>query len=260
MKHFNLNVLFFFSCILCFFGIFNTTEAQVTASAAKQLINSNDWSFVENKGQLAAPNPLKEGNAMDMHTDIKYYSHNGGPDIYCRPGMISFVFSKTVDKNGKDVDLFQPPLSPNGALEMRRKLEDAATNKTVTTVTSRADLVLVNANPNVEIIGQDQQAYYENYYTAYTPESGVNQAHTYKTIIYKSIYPNIDMFIHAKQGGMEYEFVIYPGGNVSDIQIEWNGLQSQELIQNGGLHYVGKMIDMQDSKPVSFIKIGRAHV
>ncbi len=250
MKHFNLSISFFFIALFIISGNFNTSNAQVKAINVRKLINNNDWNFVENIGQLADA----QGQ---LHSDIKYYSHNGGPDIYCRPGMISFVFSKLINNaDGTDADLFQAPKANENKLDLRRHWEDEITNKKISTVTSRADMVLLNANPAAQIIGQDKQAYYENYYTSYTPESGVNKALTYKTIVYKNVYPNIDMLIHAKTSGMEYEFVIYPGGNVSDIQIQWNGLQNMEMMQNGGLHYVSNMIDMQDSKPVSFIPGG----
>jgi len=250
MKLFNFYSAFFFFAVFCFFSRFNIAEAQVKASNPRQLINSNDWSFVENIGQLA------DGEGQ-LHSDIKYYSHNGGPDIYCKPGMLSFVFSKIINNaDGTDADLFLPPTGQQNKLDLRRHWEDEITNKKISTISSRADMVLLNANPNAQIKGEHEQAYYENYYTSYTPESGVNKAHTYKTIIYHDIYPHINMLINAKEGGMEYEFAIFPGGKVSDIQIQWNGLQNLEMMQNGGLHYVSNMIDMQDSKPVSLITSG----
>ena len=256
MKHFNIKISFVFFLAFCFFSQFYNLHAQVKVSNPKQLINDKDWNFVENIGQLAAPDTLKD-NAIDLHSDIKYYSHNSGPDIYCRPGMISFVFSKIINNaDGTDADLFQQPLPQQNKLDLRRHWEDEITNKKIKTISSRADLVLLNANLNAQVTGVDEQAYYENYYTSYTPESGVNHARTYKTIVYNSIYPHIDMLIHAKPGGVEYEFAIFPGGNASNIKLKWNGLKSMELMQNGGLHYINKMIDMQETKPVSSLSSG----
>src|ERR1039458_2514605 len=49
--------------------------------------------FEENKGQLTD----LDGQKL---SDIKYYGHQGGVYVYCKPGMISFVFTKTeTDKN-----------------------------------------------------------------------------------------------------------------------------------------------------------------
>jgi len=249
MKLFNLTSFLFLLSITAGPGIITAAHAQAVKPSNQQLINHQDWSFVENKGQLADA-------SGQTHADIKYYSHDGGPEIYCRPGKISFVFKKFTDAKGQDIDLMEPPKSPQNALDKRREMEDMVTNKKLIVVTSRTDLVLANADMNALITGADQQASYENYYTSYTPESGVNKVHTFKTIVYQNIYPNIDMQLHARNGAVEYEFIVHPGGKVSDIQMQWNGLQHMESLTNGGMHYTGQMIDMTDSKPVSFLKAG----
>src|ERR1035437_4879736 len=66
--------------------------------AVQQFINHKDWSFVENKGQLA---PTLKGD--DGVSDIRYYSHEGGAHIYCRPGKICFVFSKQETENNPSI-------------------------------------------------------------------------------------------------------------------------------------------------------------
>jgi len=55
----------------------------------KQIIVQNDWNFVENKGQLTS-------------SDIKYYGHQGGVYLYCKPGMLSFVLTK-VEKESEQI-------------------------------------------------------------------------------------------------------------------------------------------------------------
>src|SRR5438552_13303770 len=62
----------------------------------QQFINHKDWSFVENKGQLADEN----GNLI---TDVKYYSHEGSVQVFCRPGKISFLFIKIENENGANI-------------------------------------------------------------------------------------------------------------------------------------------------------------
>jgi len=70
--------------------------------AVQSFINHKDWSFVENKGQLATPTaegksaltPAPTLKGADRVSDVKFYSHEGGAHIYCRPNKISFVFTK----------------------------------------------------------------------------------------------------------------------------------------------------------------------
>src|SRR5436853_4630162 len=75
-----------------FLGIFTCSPPQADAQNAvkvQNFINSKDWTFVENKGQLV------DGLGLQIpNSDVKYYSHSGGVNLYCHPGKISFVFLK----------------------------------------------------------------------------------------------------------------------------------------------------------------------
>jgi len=224
----------------------------------KQFINHSDWNFVENKGQLAS-----------FNKDIKYYGHQGGVNVYCKPGMISFVFTKTEKKNNDQVSeatgMAAPyPLkgghSPNAigrakstALVPTYSGGDLGVKPDKITL-ARADLILLNSNPSAEIIASDRQEYYENYYTTGNADSGITNVHTYKTITYKSIYPNIDMVLHAKAGSMKYEFVVYPGGNVGDIQMQWNGLENIKNLKNSGIEYSLALGTLSESAPYTFVR------
>src|SRR6185437_8790526 len=195
--------------------------SQLYGSApATKFIHNKDWNFVENKGQL--PNQM---------ADVKYYGRQGAVNLYCRPGAISFVFTKALNEE-------------NPSTQTRGITRAVAINK--------ADLILINSNPNAQIIATGQQAYFENYFLADNRAGGITNVHTYNTITYKDIYPHIDMVLHTASCGMKYEFVVYPGGNVNDIRIQWNGLKSLQMAENGGIIYVSQLGTMGEGKPVSY--------
>jgi len=250
-----------------------------------QFINHKDWSFVENKGQLA-PCPLKGDNkaalapdgksaltlkgtvgiaptlkGVDRESDIKYYSHEGGANIYCRPGKISFVFTK-IEKSDDQVSeaTGTSVLSPAGGGRGWKNNRNTINHPTKTT-TNRLDLILLNSNLSALITPSDQQEYYENYYTTGDANHGITNAHTYKTITYKNIYPHIDMVLHAcpnstagraKETGLKYEFVVYPGGKVSDIQLQWNGLDRIKKLENSNIKYTFPLGNMTETAPYTY--------
>jgi PKD repeat protein len=190
----------------------NRTSAQ-NQSAQPFELHPKEWAFVENKGQLAD----EKGRLLP---DVLYYGHDGGVYVYCRPGKISFVFTKTeISQRSKKAD-FKSVL--------------ADTSKVYAT---RADLVLSHANPNASIQAKDQQANFENFYNAHSPVAGYTDVHSYKTIVYKDIYPHIDMLLHTGAHGLKYEFMVQPGGNAADIQMQWAGLQNMEMLEDGGIKY-----------------------
>ena len=201
---------------------------------AQQLLNHKGWSFVENKGQLAD----EKGRLL---TDIKYYGHQSGTNIYCMPGKLSFVFTQA-NKQG-------------GNMSEATGLEDLLNDQPqkVDIKLNRVELVLVGSNPNAEIIASGQKEYYENYYLNNT--NGI-LVHTFSTVTYKNIYPNIDMVVYAKGQGMKYEFVVRSGARVADIQLQWNGLDKMKMLENGGISYATRLGKMEESKPVSFTKNG----
>jgi len=214
----------------------------VPSASVKQFQKNTDWSFVENNGQLKAG-------------DIKYYTHNKGVEVYCRPGKISFVFtvpdcdhSKICEATGRPAQIDQQ------GTEAENPLVSGL-------ISNRFDLVLFHSNQAASIEGSSQQLYYENFYTTGDANRGILNVHTFKTVTYKNIYPNIDMVLHASpasakatagESGMKYEFVIWPGGKVSDIQLEWNGAKKMECMADGGIYYASAWVGMKETKPLSF--------
>jgi len=202
-------------------------------------INHTGWNFVENKGQLAS-------------LDIRYYGHQGGISVYCKPGIISFVFTKKEkesDQISEATSLPEGILLPKGAGGFGRDKHQQSK-----TTVNRADLTLLNSSLSAQIVATDQQQYYENFYTTRNADSGITNIHTYKTITYKSIYPNIDLVLHSKENGMKYEFVIYPGGKVSDIQMQWNGPEGIKKLKDSKIEYSLALGTFTESSPYTFIQ------
>ena len=216
-------------------------------NTVRQFINHKDWNFVENKGQLPAPNPRQRGTAPN--NIVKYYGHQGGVYLYCKPGEISFVFTWVEKENGENISEATGTLSPAGG---GRGWGNGGIPKPSKISSNRVDLVLIGSNPNSEIIASDQQEYYENFYLANTPEEGITNVHTFKTITYKNIYPNIDLILHSREEGMKYEFVVYPGGKVSDIQMDWKGIESMKKLKDFGIEYSCDLGSMTESAPFTY--------
>lgn len=97
----------------------------------------------------------------------------------------------------------------------------------------RLDVELLGANPNAKIITGAKTGSFERYYT-----SGLEgvKAYQYRSITYMDIYPNIDWTLYfTPDGKLEYDFVVRPGGRISEIQMKYAGADELKIINDGSL-------------------------
>ncbi|HRO39048.1 MAG TPA: hypothetical protein PLV70_01710 [Flavobacteriales bacterium] len=79
---------------------------------------------------------------------------------------------------------------------------------------------------------KDQYAHF------YLPQCGPNGAtfvHPYHRVIYKGIYPHIDMHIYSGKIGQKIAFVINPGGDPKDIELQFEGQDHMDVDVYGNL-------------------------
>jgi len=116
---------------------------------------------------------------------------------------------------------------------------------------SRVDVEFIGANPNPEIVSEEMMPDYLNYYLAYTPVEGITRVKQFNKITYKNLYPNIDLVLIAMpeqnpRRAMAYDFVVHPGGSLSDIKYRYHGNSGQILHPNGGEIMVSTARDGDD--------------
>ena len=238
-NHQILRYLAIVSILLLLRGSFINAQSLKYSS---NLFQDKDWSFVENKGQLADEN-------NNLQPEIKYYGHQGSVYLYCKPRGISFVFTKIEKEPDQISEATRRPVGKGaGGIDPMKH----QTPQPFKITYCRVDLVLINSNPHAQILSSDQQEYYENFYLANTSEVGITNVHTFKTIIYKDIYHRIDLILHSREGGMKYEFMVHPGGRVADIQIQWIGLENLKIAKNGGIKYTLSSGEFEESKPICY--------
>lgn len=228
---FNNRLLFksLFILLFCFIGIERSDVSAQSLKYASQFSDNKNWNFLKNNGQL------KDQSGHD-HPEIKYYGHQSGVNLFLKKDTISFEFRKA-DKS------FQTNES-NSLIHLRSGSQKPSV-KNMQISSWRTDLILLNSNPEAEIIGSEKLDYYENFYFSGSDENNSTsliRVNSCKTITYKNIYPGIDMILSCKSTGLEYSFVIYPGGKVSDIQMKWQGIDSLLMQEkNKGIRYVNKL-------------------
>jgi len=104
--------------------------------------------------------------------------------------------------------------------------------------------IFLNANPNAEIICEKPSGFNWTYGPTAWNSKG------YKRLIYKEVYPHIDVYYETlpnyQMGHFKYGFILHPGADPHDIQMQINGGKTYQL-QDQSLIYRAEHFGLMDS-------------
>ncbi len=93
----------------------------------------------------------------------------------------------------------------------------------------------IGANENVQIIGEKSQENYYNYFIGDDKSKWAGGCKIYQSVLYKNIYPGIDVRYFTNDGLMKYEFIVNPGGDPSKIVMQFRGVDKLSTNKNNEL-------------------------
>ncbi|PQA92026.1 hypothetical protein B0A69_16540 [Chryseobacterium shigense] len=200
----------------------------------------NTYYFYENKGQITD----QEGKSNKA---VKYLYHTSGLNVQLRANGFSYDIYETK----KTPNLNSSKYLKNEVLDSRPYPLDEFNDEKLF---HRIDIELINSNKNTSIVAEGKSPDYDNYYNLREKPEGITNIHRYQKIIYKNIYPHIDM-VFFKPGDtlkpIEYNFIIHPGGKISDIKMKCNGAATS--IKDGKLAMNVRFGDVHENIPNSWI-------
>ncbi|HWY98481.1 MAG TPA: SBBP repeat-containing protein, partial [Bacteroidia bacterium] len=229
--------------LVCALALTTLIQAQNTGSSPEEKpANISHAGFYENKGQIVDqdynPNPavkyLYTGNGLNVQLRANGFSY----DTY------TFERKPRQKKEGES------------QIEGRFKMPD----EDITYHFHRIDVNLKGANPTPTIItAQASEAYY-NYITAGTPKGGISNVHSYRQVTYQNIYPNIDLqFIGDEKKGIKYNFIVHPGGDYTQIKLQYKGVEGIKL-QDGEILIPTSNGSVSENIPLSYLQENKQQV
>jgi hypothetical protein len=192
--------------------------------------------FTENRGQII-------DTRGELRPDILYTIQSKEASLYFRAQGISYVFSKIEATT-------EPGEQPD---------HDRGDDETPFRVTGtyRMDMELIGANPNVTLDADRQTGDYSNYYLAHCPD-GILRVRSFGRITYREVYPHIDMVIYSAGGGVKCDFVVRPGGRVSDIRMRYVASDDIDIDREGALKVTTPLGYVEEERPYSYQGSGAA--
>jgi hypothetical protein len=113
-------------------------------------------------------------------------------------------------------------------------------------------LIFLGANSHPGIVPVELTRHQINYYQGNNPAQWRTGIQTSKAVLYKGIYPNIDLKIYGKENQVEYDWIIKPGGNPGDICFQYRGVKATHLDNKGNLVIKTDLGELVHQKPISY--------
>lgn len=213
-----------FCCITASLSLF-AKDHKLSKDETKQLGIKKPLVFVENKGQIINQHYKKR-------SDIQYEVYGNGVNVFVGKGQLHYQFNKLNFTKVKHPAAFEP-------------------KQKISSVNSyRLDVSLVGANANAKVVTEGKEEYHESYRLGYLGKDKIT-AGSYGKITYKDIYPHIDWVLYTKNGKLEYDFVVNPGGNVKDIKLKYTGA-TKIALENGAIALESPLGNVKEEKPYAY--------
>jgi gliding motility-associated-like protein len=91
----------------------------------------------------------------------------------------------------------------------------------------------LNANTNATVTSSKSVEGISNYFIGDDPKKWGTNCKSFTAISYKNIYDKIDINYYTSNGTLKYDIIVHPGGDVSKIQLAYNGVDKVATGRNG---------------------------
>jgi hypothetical protein len=111
------------------------------------------------------------------------------------------------------------------------------------------DLSFLGANPNPAIVAGERARGKVNYLTGNVHHTNIP---TYKSLVYRDLWPGIDMVFKGSGGKLRYEFLVSPGADPGKIHLAWQGADGLSITSSGELSVGTSLGPLMDARPRSY--------
>jgi gliding motility-associated-like protein len=109
----------------------------------------------------------------------------------------------------------------------------------------------IGADENSMVMPDKQVQTNTSYFIGNDPSKWAVNVSVYQAIVYKNIYPNIDIRYYSEYGRLKYDLIVHPGGDVSNIAMKYEGADKLS-VKNNELVIKTSVGDLKELYPYSY--------
>jgi len=187
-------------------------------------------------------------NQGQMDARVAYYLQGKDKTIYFTSEGLTYVLSerRAGEEIAEKIASVKERLSINPA---ERKLRSRKDERRFA-----VKLDFVGANADVRPSGEEKTGAVISYFKG-KPEEWKTGLPTYSRIVYKNLWPGIDVAYYGTVDKMKYEFVVHPGSDPSLIRLAYRGASAVEVNSEGRLEVRTPAGGFEDDRPVGYQEI-----
>ena len=211
LKYFLLLGFILFAVTSVHFTISTKTESDnIDYSQSNSQVTKNDLSipmaFTENQGQ--------------WDSKVKFRANYGGATMWFAEDGAYYYFTRLISKQSHNIET----VNTDHIGESQDSIE---------TMMIKASFVGANLNPKMS--GKGKLGYKCNFFRGNDPDKWWTNVSNYQSIVYKNLYKGIDLKYYGNGKQMEYDFIVSPGADLSQIMVQYDGVKSININRNGEL-------------------------
>ena len=173
-----------------------------------------------------------EANMGQVDTPIKYLARGPGYQIFLTPAEATIILHRP-----------QHPASPIASQNEPPPTVDYAT--------LQFKFVGAQSLPTTPV-GHQPLSGKSHYYLGNVPTKWHTNVPHYAQVVYKAIYPDIDLIYYGQDDKLEYDLVVAPGGNPQDILLEIQGANRLSILLDGSLQIATPLGDLLQHPPILY--------
>ena len=181
---------------------------------------------------------------------IKFRADAGGATMWFASDGAYYQFTRTIPKDDAQLGPVDPMWASGRQTASSAPGVMGQEPKEYETMMIKANFV--GANPNPVMSGFEMMEYKCNYFIGNDPNEWHTDVPNYTAVFYEQVYDGIDLKYYGNGKQMEYDFIVSPGADFSQIRIQYEGAESVTVNANGELVVETEWGEVVEQRPVVY--------
>lgn len=196
---------------------------------------SNVYVFGKEKDTLRVADLRFVENVHQWPSNVKYRADIDGAVVYLESNCLTFSLIHPED--------IRHSHAHNGEVKHNKQEENI-----------RGHSFKINfkgSNKQVKLLSEGLLSDYLNYFIGKDKSCWASNVRQFNAVVYQNIYPSIDLKLYSQSKLFKYDWIIRPGGDCQNIQLEYRGVNDMKM-RNGSLVLETSVNSLVEMKPFAY--------